>query len=97
MAMCDVPGCDAHYGCRIKNKGVQVSPRATPSRVRHPHPVPREPPAYNREIMYSHRPGGTKVPLINGTTGDVIRRKEYENKRHSYETIRRRQHTATTS
>lgn len=91
--MCSIPGCQEHYGCRLSSKGIQVSPTATPSRVRNPVPVPHEPPSFNKQIMYEDRPGGTKIPLLNAS-GDVIRRKQYGENRHRYEAIRRQRHNA---
>lgn len=92
------PGCKKHYGCMMREKGLQFGPSATPTVCSgNPHPTPQEPPAYNREIMYSHRPGGTKVPLINPTTGYVVRRKEYESNRRKYEAIQRAQRSAVTA
>lgn len=38
--MCQVPGCQQHYGCRLRSKGLHVSPRATPNR-RRPEPYRR--------------------------------------------------------
>lgn len=78
--VCDVPGCQEHYGCRLKNKGIQLSPRATASRTQNMRPEPVEPPAFNREIMYDERPGGYKMPILK-PDGHVLRRKEYGERR----------------
>lgn len=64
MAICDIPDCEEHYGCRLRNKGLQISPAATPSR--HNRRKDRvEPPSWNKGILYDERPGGTKMPVMN--------------------------------
>ena len=78
----------------MRGKGIQTSPRLMTTRTLNMLPTPVEPPAYNKEIMYSERPGGTKVPLINPNTGHVIRKKEYVDNQHRIESIRRNQHNA---
>lgn len=51
-------------------------------------PTPFAPPTRNKEIIYSERAGGTKMPLLN-PDGSVVRRKQYDERRHQIEsTIR---------
>jgi len=58
-------------------------------------PTKVEPPVRNKEIMYDERPGGFKLPILK-PNGDVLRRKEYEEKRPAItSTIRRIRNTAT--
>lgn len=85
---CD-PGCDVHYGCRLRNKGLQVSPRAQMTKTQNWRPTPSVPPSYNKQIVYDERPGGTKVPVLKAD-GSVLRRKEFDEKRHTItDTMRR--------
>ena len=64
MEICDIPECEEHYGCRLRNKGLQVSPSATPTR--HNRRKDRvEPPSWNKGILYDERAGGTKMPVLN--------------------------------
>lgn len=82
--ICEEAGCTAHYGCRLKQKGLQLSPTVTPTKTLNMVPATKEPPAYNRTIMYDERPGGIKMPIINATTGDVVRQKEWDAKGSKY-------------
>jgi hypothetical protein len=87
--LCIIPGCDFHYACKLRNKGMQVSPRAQMSRTQNWRPTPSVPPAYNKQLMYDTRPDGSKMPILTAT-GDHLRRREYDEKRHQIDaTIRR--------
>jgi hypothetical protein len=88
MAICDIAGCQEHYGCRLRTKGVQVSPRATPNQAQNWRPTPSVPPARNAEILYSERPGGYKSPLLK-PDGTPLRRKQYEDNRHHWDSVLR--------
>jgi len=77
VGSCTIENCDEHYSCRMRNKGLQVSPRATPTKTLNMKPKPGTPPAYNREIIYNERPGGIKMPLLNAD-GSVVRRRQYD-------------------
>jgi len=80
MAICQIEGCEEHYGCRLRAKGVQVSPSATPSR--HNRRKDRvEPPSWNKGIVYDERPGGTKMPVLNPDMTPV-RMKQGAEQRH---------------
>ena len=80
MAMCEVANCNEHYGCRLRSKGLQVSPKATPTKTLNWRPTKSEPPAINRQIIYEDRPGGSKIPILK-LDGEPLRGKEYrENK-----------------
>lgn len=89
VGSCSTPGCVEHYACRLRDKGLQVSPRATPTTTLNMKPTPGKPPAYNREIIYNERPGGTKIPLLN-PDGSVVRRRQYDREKAQItSTIRR--------
>lgn len=85
MTVCREPGCVEHYGCRLRNKGILLSPAATASRSQNMVPTQVDGPAFNREIMRDHR----NMPILK-PNGDPVRRKEWGEKRHSItETLRR--------
>lgn len=80
MAICDIPQCDEHYGCRLRNKGIYLSPAATPTRHnRRKDKV--EPSSWNKGILYDERPGGTKMPVLNADLSPV-RMKQASEQRH---------------
>lgn len=76
MAMCYIDGCQEHYGCRLKAKGLNVSPKATPTKNLNWRPTKSVPPASNKQIIYEDRPGGTKIPILK-LDGEPLRGKEY--------------------
>lgn len=80
MAICDIQGCEEHYGCRLRNKGVQVSPSATPSRHNRRKDLV-QPPSWNKGIVYDERPGGFKMPVLNEDMSPV-RMKQGAEQRH---------------
>lgn len=94
VGSCNVPDCDEHYACRLRSKGLQVSPRAESTKTQNWRPTKSVPPARNREIIYQDRPGGTKMPVLKAD-GSVLRRREFDEKRHQIESnIRRIRTTA---
>lgn len=89
VGSCDIPNCDEHYACRLRAKGLQVSPRAEGTKTQNWRPTKSEPPAYNKTIIYDERPGGYKMPILK-PDGSVIRQKEWDEKKHQFEsTIRK--------
>ena len=80
MPICPIPDCEEHYGCRLRNKGVQVSPAATPSRFKG-RKKPVEPPSWNKGILYDERHNGTKMPVLNPDMSPV-RMKQAGEERH---------------
>jgi hypothetical protein len=71
MSVCAVSGCTEHYACRLRAKGVQVSPSATPSRVNNRHqPLrPMVDPAWERGVVGETRRDGSFMPVLApGTT-----------------------------
>ena len=91
--LCDIPGCDECYACKLRNKGLQVSPRVEATRTQNWRPTPTTPPSVNKQIMYDERPGGYKMPILR-PDGDVLRWKEYTEKRHQVESHLRQAHSA---
>lgn len=73
--------CEDTYGCRLRRKGVQVSPKATPNRRNNIPPRQTFPPSVNKRIIYDERPGGVKMPIIT-ETGAPLRHKRYQENRH---------------
>jgi hypothetical protein len=51
------------------------------------------PPSINKTIIYDERPGGYKMPVLK-PDGDVLRWKEYTEKRHKVESHLRHAHSA---
>jgi hypothetical protein len=47
------------------------------------------PSSYNKQIMYDERPGGIKMPILKAD-GTVLRRYEFDEKRHQIDATRRR-------
>jgi len=91
MTICQIEGCEEHYGCRLRSKGVQVSPNATPTR--HNRRKDRvEPPSWNKAIVYDERPGGTKMPVLNQDMSPV-RMKQGAEQRHKIKDHLRRSRT----
>jgi hypothetical protein len=76
----------------MRNKGLQVSPRVMATTTQNWRPTRSEPPAYNKTIMYDERPGGTKMPILKAD-GSVIRQKEWDENRHTFESTIRRNRT----
>jgi hypothetical protein len=80
MAVCETfnPRC---YGCRLRQKGVSVSPAATPSR-RNTKPsttfAPRN--SWERGVAGEHRPDGSFMPLLDAS-GQSLGLKEYGERR----------------
>lgn len=65
MTICQTPGCDEHYGCRLRSKGVQIGTLATPSKDKKGRLTPTAPRPDLARVVYDERPNGTKMPLLN--------------------------------
>lgn len=78
--ICEIPNCVEHYACRLRNKGLQISPKAQSTRTLNWRPTKSVPPARNKELMYSERPDGSKMPILK-SDGEHLRRREYDEKR----------------
>lgn len=79
MPVCRVDGCEDHYGCRLRAKGVAVAPSAMPSR-RNTVPPRRADPAWERGVAGEHRPGGGFMPFL-GDDGKPMPVKEHGERR----------------
>lgn len=89
MTICQQQGCQQHYGCRLRNKGIRLSNAVTSTRTKNMRPTPFADPVQNAQIMYDERPGGTKMPFLNDN-GTVLRHKQWrENKAGITDNIRR--------
>jgi hypothetical protein len=94
--MCEIEGCDEHYACQLRNKGLQVSPRVQMTRTQNWKPSKfSTPPARNKRLIYDERPGGYKMPVFN-KEGLQMRGREYESKQHLVDAQLRRNHAAST-
>lgn len=83
MTVCAVPGCDIHYGCRMKAKGLQVSPRVGASTGTRNFTPSIDPPApaHYRTVLTEDRPGGFKMPILN-SDATVIRHRQAQREKH---------------
>lgn len=79
MAVCDIPGCTEHYGCRLKSKGINASNALKSTRTLNLRPTPSIPPAHYRNVLTEERPGGFRMPIIK-EDGSVIRHREAQAK-----------------
>lgn len=86
--MCE-PGCVEHYGCRLREKGIQVSPAATPSRRRF---SPRKPvgPSWEKGRAGERRPDGSFMPYLSPRTGRPMGVKEMADNRGNFDAQIRR-------
>lgn len=84
--ICEIPNCVEHYACRLRSKGLQVSPKAQSTRTLNWRPTKSVPPARNKELMYSERPDGSRMPILK-MDGEQLRRKEYDEKRSKIDSI----------
>lgn len=70
---CEIPDCEEHYGCRLRNKGLNISPRAQMSRTQNWKPTPSVPVKSNGDYLYDERKGGTRMPIL-GPDGTHLQR-----------------------
>lgn len=95
MTICNLDDC-THYGCQLRRKGIQLSPRVGMStQSRNWRPRKDSPPSHYAEIQYDHRPGGTKIPLLN-PDGTYVRGKQAYEQRRKIDSILRRKHQTDT-
>lgn len=79
------PGCDIHYGCRLRAKGVAISAQATPTKTLRLHRPggavkPGEAPSWEKGIAGERMPDGSFSPLLN-RDGTPVRSKQMAEKR----------------
>lgn len=90
-------GCDCGaYACRLRAKGVQVSPQATPTSSNKSTTRPREHQynSWEKGIATEKRAGGREMPILD-REGQVIPIKKFTEQRHQYEENRRRRAAST--
>jgi hypothetical protein len=85
VTMCDVPGCQEHYGCRLRHKGIMVDPRATPNR-RNKKPGQGSNPAWERGLVTETRRDGSVMPVLAPGTTRPLGVKELADNRSSITT-----------
>ena len=93
--LCEIPGCTEHYACRLRNKGLQVSPRVQMTRTQNWRPSVSVPPSHYKNIIYDERPDGSKMPVLK-PDGSVLRHKEYQEHKAKYDAIIHRNRSAST-
>lgn len=83
MEKCQV-GCTEHehYGARLRAKGIQVPPAATPTRTRKHTYRPPAQPSWEAGIAGEHRPDGSFMPYLNADR-EEMGVKEYAENRHN--------------
>lgn len=76
--ICQVAGCEEHYACRLRAKGLHFSATATPT-ARASSAPPRTPdPAWERGIVGERRPDGSFMPVLRpGSVGTPLRVHEH--------------------
>lgn len=92
---CVVEGCVEHYACRLRNKGLQVSPRAQSTRTLNWRPTPSIPPKSNGALLYDTRPDGSKMPVLREDGSHVYVREAREAGGQVESTIRRIRNSGT--
>jgi hypothetical protein len=76
VTICQTPGCQEHYGCRLKAKGLQVAPTVGAStQTRNWRPTVDVPPPHYKNILTRDVPGGFKLPVLKAD-GSPIRHRE---------------------
>lgn len=87
MSICAVPGCQDHFACRLRAKGVSVSPAATPTRVSNrtqPH-RPMAEPSWEKGKAGEHRPDGSFMPYLSFDDRTEMGVHELASRRHDVE------------
>lgn len=89
--ICQVEGCDEHYGCRLRAKSVALSSAITPTRSsgRPQKPRPMRQPSWEKGIEGTHRPDGSFMPQLN-EKGALMGVHEAMSSRSKLEASRRR-------
>lgn len=73
MPICEIEGCEDHFACRLRAKGLSYSSKATPTARVHK-VLPRTPdPAWERGIVGEHRPDGSFMPYLAPDTRSPLR------------------------
>lgn len=88
-------GCDCgRYACRLRSKGISISPAATPTRRNSVPPTNDRYNGWEKGKAYEERPGGTQMPILS-KDGQLIPIKKFnEQHRQGHETNRKRQQAA---
>lgn len=95
MTICQIPGCDEHYGCRLRSKGVQIGTLATPSKEKKGTLTPTQRnPAWAKQV-YDERPDGSKMPILK-SDGTPLRVKEASEKPHLLKRLKELQQAGVT-
>jgi hypothetical protein len=81
MPNCRVPGCTQHYGCRLRAKGIQIDPRATPTQRNQVGP-PEANPWWERQVIGETRVDGSFMPFLVDDMTRPLQIKQYSENRH---------------
>lgn len=84
--ICTVDGCTRCFACRLRAKGVAVSPSATPNRTanRRQPMRPLEAPSWEKGTVGEKRPDGSVMPYL-GSDGTPIPVKSWADNRAGFE------------
>lgn len=94
MSVCVDEGCQEHYGCGLRAKGVQVSPQATPNRRNTVPPRDVGGNSWEKGRVGTYRPDGSFMPYLHPDTGQDISTHEFAGERGRLEPLIRRAHSA---
>lgn len=96
MSVCQIPGCDQHYACRMRTKGVQIGTLATPSKPKKGRLTPTAPRPDLAKPVYDERPNGLRMPILN-PDGSPVRKAQAQRQERKLEGFRRQIHTSSPS
>lgn len=68
--MCDVPGCESHYGCRLRSKGIQVGAKIHANQRSTPQPFR---PAVRDSVNGATATDDRGLPLIRSNLAPLSR------------------------
>lgn len=75
VGSCMVVGCEEHYACRLRAKGLNVSPRLQMTRTLNWRPTVTPPPSHYANIAGERRPDGSFSPYFN-PDGSPVRHRQ---------------------
>lgn len=88
------PGTCDHYGCKLRQKGVQIGTLATPSKPKKGRLTPTAPRPDLGAVEYDDRGNGVKMPILN-PDGSPVRKGQARQQERKLEEFRRQQHNST--
>lgn len=71
MAICHEEDCTQHLGCRLRAKGMQLSPKATPTKTRRHKYRPPSQPSWEAGVAGERRPDGSFMPYLDADRNEM--------------------------